>query len=314
MVWISTGREIKILKLSEYKLELFLSTLENGFKIASQGIFSMIGNRAIDAIVGLHLGAAVLGQFKIIMRVYELLAQLTINPVGLVAFASLPKLAHDKEALRRISYQMTEICMIFFVPMLAGLGLTAAEWVPLVLGDQWMGTIPSIQILAFISVANVYIQFQMPVFLALQRNTFVLKQSAVRLVMSTGFCWVAAQFSIEAVIAAFVAQFYIFMCYNKVVLQRTIGGSVQEDVRMVSPIVLATFVMAAAVVTAQHFIKTPWLALDLAIMIVIGAASYGGFYVCFFRANAIKIWQGALNTLKKTPAAPETLDQASVEI
>lgn len=308
-VWIASGREIRLLPLQRYRFRLFANIFQNGFKISSQGLFTMISNRIVDAIVGLYLGAAALGQFKIIMRVYEMITQMSITPVATVAFSALPKLARDRAALSQAYNQMLEVCMVLYVPALVGLGLTAPDWVPLVLSDKWLDAIPSLQILSLICIGTVFLQFQNPLFLALQKNSFLLKQSTFKMVFIVVLCLIAAQFSVEAVVAAFIVQYYVLVIYNMFVVRRDLGRSLSEDFALTAPSTIAVLGMSIAVLAVETYARLSIPAADLAIAAATGAAVYTGIFLLFFRRHAVKLIGGAAKMLKREAPDAKALNE-----
>lgn len=113
------------------------------------------GAQQIDKIlVGRRNGAATLGAYNLAddvaaMPVTELLA-----PIGRVLFPAFVQLADDPPALRRTFMLAFGIQLLVALPAGVGLALVADLAVPLLLGAQWLPTVPLLQILALISIAT----------------------------------------------------------------------------------------------------------------------------------------------------------------
>lgn len=112
----------------------------------------MATNAALEAdnlVVGRWLGAEALGLYS---RAYWIAATPAIligRGVGAVLFSTLARVQEDKAKLALAFRRGLTASNLIAVPASAATAVLAPELVAIVLGDQWMGTVVPLQILAF---------------------------------------------------------------------------------------------------------------------------------------------------------------------
>lgn len=270
LVWIS----YRWLPDFSFRFDEARRLLRTGFEIMTASIMNLIGPRVVDAIVGLFLGVALLGQLRIAWRIVDFVNQLTFQPVLGVALSSLSRLQNDKPALRRAFLRFVQVSGLATIPVFVGLALIAVPLFDLMLGPQWAPAVPLFQILVLVSLAAPVNFFFAPTMIAVGATRTVFRQAMLQFVLTAGLAALAAQIGLKAVLAAHVLRTYIMSVLNIAALRRHADLPVFETVRTLVPAACAAAAMAAAVLARQvlYPIADPWMALlaDIAL----GAAVY----------------------------------------
>ena len=128
-------------------------------QFADFGLYQM-GERAanyvssnIDAVlIGTLLGARPLG-------LYNMACNLTTKPIMLinpavtrVAFPVFSRMHHDLPSLRRAYLRVLQLLSLVTVPLMTGMAIVAPRAVPVVLGEQWAGSVRAVQIMAVAAI------------------------------------------------------------------------------------------------------------------------------------------------------------------
>ncbi len=272
-IWFAARKHLHLLKFSQYKISTFVLISKQSLRILSTRISLLLSLRAMDGIVGLHLGEAALGQFKIVWRIFELLTQLALAPLSSVALAAFPKLIPDNEALRKFYNTMITFSLVLFVPMMTGLAFTGTEWVPLVLSDKWIDVIPMFMILSVTSVQYVLSEYQSYLQVSMRWNHFIFKQNITKLILSVTATYIGAQFSIAWVLILYAVYSHGLAIYNAWAINRDRGWPWSDMVKTIYPSALAAIAMVGVLKVADHYIAAEAITL-LVMNVAIGAAAY----------------------------------------
>lgn len=111
--------------------------------------------RSADFIIGRQLGAGTLGVFTVSYEVSNLPSTEMVAPINRVLFPSYVQLANDTDGLRESFSSTLGLIALVILPASIGLAAVADPLVRVVLGNQWLQTIPVISLLALAGAANV---------------------------------------------------------------------------------------------------------------------------------------------------------------
>lgn len=182
-------------------------------------------------LIGLFLGPKALGLYFV---AYQLVVKplLLLNPpLTRVAFPVFAKRGKDDAALRRGFLEVTRLVAFVVGPLLAGIAVTAGHLVPVVFGEQYVGSIVLIQILATIGLTKALSHPIGSVLLAKDRPDLGFKIGVVNLVVLTLALLIGVQFGVEGVAVAYLAIGLAINVAWPFVLERTLGLSPADYLR-----------------------------------------------------------------------------------
>jgi O-antigen/teichoic acid export membrane protein len=225
-------------------------------------------------IIGRLLGPAALGFYTLAYQIVTI-PQTRINPmVTRVAFPAFSRVQHDDETLRRGYVKVIKFVTLVTFPMIAGLLLVAPEFIGVVYGSEWLPAVIVLQLLcgvgAFKSLGNPVGS----VYLARGRADLGFYQNLVILVAATVAVVVGARWDIAGVaLALLVIQLPIFLVVQAVV-NRLIGLDFSRYFRGLRSTMIATAVMAAAVLGIRMLPGMNDPVLVLAVSVAAGVIVY----------------------------------------
>jgi len=104
--------------------------------------------RSADFIVAKIAGTQGLGLYNMAQEIVTLPTSELVAPVNRAVYPMYARLLGDLSQLRRTYLQVLSMVAMIALPAAIGIGLTASLLVPILLGSNWLETIPLMQVLA----------------------------------------------------------------------------------------------------------------------------------------------------------------------
>jgi len=131
--------------------------------------------RSSDWIIGRAAGAAPLGTYNVGAEFAALPSTELLAPINRALLPAYSSIAHDRGSLGREYLSVLAVVTLIGIPAVVGLAATAPLFIPVVLGPNWLGAIPVLQILAFMGAANIISANVYPAYLAMGRPDIAMK-------------------------------------------------------------------------------------------------------------------------------------------
>ena len=113
--------------------------------------------------------------------------------------------------MRQAFYTATQLSSLVAFPAFLGMAILAPELVPFLFGENWLPSIPVMQVLAFIGILHGIEYFNQSVILAMGKPALRLKINAVNAVGNVIAFMIVIRWGILAVAAAYVIRGYLFL-------------------------------------------------------------------------------------------------------
>jgi teichuronic acid exporter len=112
------------------------------------GTLSWFGYSNADSLIlGRLAGAATLGQYRFSVGLASLPGEKLVNVLTSVTLPVFSAIKHDRDRLRALLLDLTEIIAVITMPSLAMLGYLAPTAVPMLFGAQWIPAVQTVQLL-----------------------------------------------------------------------------------------------------------------------------------------------------------------------
>ena len=177
-----------------------------GSSLTTVGVLALVLDNLDYFVIGRRLGAEDLGYYTMAFRLPELLVVGVCIVVGQVLFASF-----------------TTMVSLLTVPLGVGLAALAPEVVDLMLGPQFVPSVPLLQLLGLYSAAYSLSFFAGEVYKAIDRARILIWVSLVRLVVFAPVLWWAAGHSVGRVALAFLLLHLVFVVVRLVILRSVLA-------------------------------------------------------------------------------------------
>jgi O-antigen/teichoic acid export membrane protein len=227
------------------------------------------------ALIGYFLGPVALGLYGVSWRIVEILYLLLIRPVSDVALPTFARLQDDMHRLRQVLHAARRLSAVIAMPTFVGLALVAPELLPMVLGGDWDGAVPVVQLLAIAGVAMSISSTSGMVPQALGRWDVTLITRAVAAALIVAAILSVREAGLVAIAAGVAAGTLLMIPVHFYVVGRLTATPASAQVFAYAPIVAAALVMAAAVLGWRQVLIDDLANITLlATSVVLGAAVY----------------------------------------
>ncbi len=138
--------------MHSYRPRLSLRAREELFKFSKWLLFSNIlgffRTRFSDFIIGRIAGLHSLGLYNIAFEISNMPSTYLVAPINRAVYPGYTKLLSNHDDLRENFLNVFSILVILLFPVSVGITLTADLVVRIFLGDNWLGTVPLMQLLS----------------------------------------------------------------------------------------------------------------------------------------------------------------------
>lgn len=240
-------------------------------------------------LVGWLVGVTDAGLYFMTQRVGVLPTQELLSPLLRILFPAFSDLGGDVPRLRRAAGESINALSSLSLPAGFGFALVAAEFVPLVLGQQWAPIVPLLVVLVPYLGLRSTLSMTLPCVLALGRTRLLFQVStAYALVHVPVFVAGTAMFGLPGAIGSIVVAGVLYWSLNAWLLHTLLGISLGQILRQLRRPLAATALMVAAVaglaaVSPLAALAANAPALSLVVKVVVGGAVFVGALYAIWR-------------------------------
>jgi PST family polysaccharide transporter len=203
-------------------------------------------------IVGRLLGIAEAGFYFMTQRIGVLPTRELVSPLQRILFPSFSELTADRARLRRAALESINVIGSLSLPAGFGFALVAADFVPLVLGDQWGAIVPLLVILVPYLGLRATLSMALPCVMALGRTRLLFGVSfAYAIVHLPLFIGCTAAFGLSGAIWSIVGAGVLYTSLNAWMLHRTVGLTPGELIVQLRRPLTAALAMVGAILALR---------------------------------------------------------------
>jgi PST family polysaccharide transporter len=247
-----------------------------GISVVGNNTLNVLVRRSDDLLIGYFLGPTLLGFYTIGYRLLLIIIRLVTTITTTVAFPAFSRLQDNPERMRRAFYNVTQYTSLLAFPVFIGMGVLAPELVPTLFGQQWIPSIPVMQVLALIGILQSVLFFNGNVIRASGKPAWEFGIMVLNTVFSVLGFLIAVRWGIVAVAASFVVVGYLLAPVSYAVVNRLIQINVGTYLRQFMAPLLSSLMMVAAILGLKFIFGPQDLNkyIELAIYIAGGALTY----------------------------------------
>ena len=268
-----------------------------GGVMAAGQFFWFLQSQADVFIGGRWFSAHQLGIYTTALFLAQIFVSKFVPPLNEVAFSAYARIQHDDAAVSRAFVRSVRIIMLAAMPFYAGLAVTAYPLVLTVLDATWVEVAPVVQIIAlampFMTIQVLY----SPACDARGRPGIGARNGAFgALVLATTFL-VGVHWGPVGLAWSWVVAYPVYLAVSSWRSLPVIGVAPLALVRAVAPAAIAAAVMAGVVRLVETLLPPLAPPVQLAILVGVGAATYGGWLALFARGTVREL----IAILRKRP-------------
>jgi len=260
--------------------------------VRAMGGFSayMLGHRLLyylqangdRLLIGRVLDAAALGVYAVAYNTMLVPATKLGGPLQRVFSPAFSRLQDEPERIAAAWVRVLRVLAAVSVPALGGLVVVAPDFVPLVLGGQWEGAVPVVQLLAWVGIVQALQSLTTDVLMARGRARTIFRFSLLVTGAHLAAFAVGLHWGVTGVAAAYAISTTLAEPVLAVLAARSVGLSPLALVRGVSGVFQATAATCAAVLAVRLALADADAAQRLAACVSAGVLTY--VPLCAWRA------------------------------
>ena len=254
------------LRFSFQHLQSFLNF---GLNILALKFLAFCNKRTDNLLIGYFLGEVALGYYLIAFRVLEVMTQLLVSTTKQVALPTFSRLQTEPERFRQAFYKVTLFTSLIAFPTFLGMIIFTRELVLTLFGDQWLPSVPVMQILGFAGILNAISFFNGSVFMAMGKPSWKLRLSLLNAVLNLIACLLAVKWGIVAVAIAYVVSSYLGFPVSQWTISQLIHVPPRKYLQQFITPTICSLLMVLGILTAKYFLMD---LINEKVLIVIGTA------------------------------------------
>jgi PST family polysaccharide transporter len=225
-------------------------------------------------VVGHALGSVALGLYTLAFKVPDAALVALAFVLYNLLLPTFVQLGDDRDELRGAFLTAMHVLTLVLAPAAAGIAILAPALVPFLFGEQWLGSIPVLQLLAIASFFRGVLFAPGAVFPALGRQRLHIGVQLVWALTLSPLLVLAAQRDLVAVGAVQVAAVLVYGAVKLALVRRLLGFAWLDLGRTLLPSLTATALMALALLGLLAALGGAPAAVVVLLGVPLGAAVY----------------------------------------
>ena len=247
-----------------------------GSYIFFSSLLEVFSSQLHAVLIGRYYSAASLGYFNRATSTRDLLQSVMTTIYNSVAFPLFSSFAQDRGRLRESMQKSTVAMMAINLPVMMGLLVTADDLIPTLFGDQWIPSVPYMQVLCLAGMIWPMQVSPLNMLKALGHSKLMFRLGLLKHSVMIMTIAVTAQISILAMAWGLVAVSATAFLINSHYSGRMLNYGALKQLRDVLPYILLSAAMAMMVMlvsAAMSELATGWRALT---QVLAGSVFYLG--------------------------------------
>jgi len=238
-------------------------------------VFYYINNKSIDLIVGKMISTKAAGLYSISQEMATLPVTEIGAPINKASYPAYAKAKNDFKKLAQLFYSTCSMITILALPTALGLYSVAEFFVPVVLGDKWIGAIEVIQLLSLAAFISSLSSNNGYVFMAIGKPRITTAISAIRTVVLLILMFGVISFNdisspALALLCSAIINFFISFAW----LKFEIHISYKNMLTILYRPILSSLIMSMVIWLTKLFYSMRIDLYNLVLLIFIGAITY----------------------------------------
>ncbi len=241
-----------------------------GINISAFNLINFFNRRADDLLIGYFLGLVALGYYSIAYKLLLVMLNVLISTTTKVALPIFSRLQGEPERLISAFYSATQFTSLIVFPVFLCVPILASEFIKVFFGEQWIQSIPVLQVLSLFGPVHLIFFYNNSVILALGKPSWRLWIQVINTVTNVvGFALVV-KFGIVAVASAYVVRGYLVLPISLFAINKLVKINLITYLRLYIVPLVASGVMVATILATKYLFGTylePWMLLGISLLL-----------------------------------------------
>lgn len=205
-----------------FSFQSFKALRTVGLSIMGIELVAYFNSQADKLLIGAFMDAESLGYYYIALQITTVITSLFSSVFGNISLTTFSRVQNDTGALVHWFLRLTSISSFTAIPFFSLVAASAPTLVPFILGAQWEGSVPIIQILALLGVINAAIMFDRNLLIAAGHGRRAFRMTLGQAILGVALILPGLQFGVLGVATAVVLRQYLFWPFRLLQVKRAV--------------------------------------------------------------------------------------------
>lgn len=241
-----------------------------GINISAFNIINFFNRRADDLLIGYFLGLVALGYYSVAYKLLLVMMQVLISTTTKVALPIFSRLQGEPERLLSAFYTATQFTGLIVFPVFLCVPVLAPEFIKVFFGEQWIQSIPVLQVLSLIGPVHLIFFYNNSVILALGKPSWRLWIQVINTATNVVGFALAVKWGIVAVASAYVIRGYLLLPISLLAINKLVKINLTNYLRLYIVPLVASGVMVATILATKYLLGTlvkSWILLVISLLL-----------------------------------------------
>lgn len=276
-----------------FSKESFKNLFSFGSKLLVANIISALYAKAYDMVIGKKYDKASLGLFSRADKFNQFASSNISGVLQRVSFPVLSSIQDDDERLKRAYKKYMQLSALVVFPLILGMCGIARPMIEVLLGKDWMGCVPMLQILAFAYLWDCVVMVNLNLIYVKGHSDYVLKLEIIKKIIAFAILATTLFFDLTVICCGRVVYSLIAFYLNTYYTNKLLNYGFITQLRELAPILMMSLVITAIGLAMSAFINNAIIALIVSLIIFPIA------YVCMCYILKIEAFNELLEIIKK---------------
>jgi PST family polysaccharide transporter len=258
-----------------------------GFAVMTDRAFTIFGDSFDYLLIGLYYSAdkAALGLYTLAYRLPDLLIINTLSVLAVVFFPAFASIQSQPDLLRKSFLASLRYVQLLVTPLCLGMLVAAEPIIRVIFGDQWLTSIPLMQILSLYALV-LSIGFHVgDIYKAIGRPDILLKLAIPIFIVRLTALWIGSQYSLIGIATGHLVAASVELVIRASVTTRVIKVTLLQMLQQLTAFIAGMALLVFAV-PVMYFMRDAAPFAQLIVVSFSGAVGYLGA-VWFLERDAI---------------------------
>lgn len=255
--------------------------LSFGLNMTGTNIVGFLSKRSDELLIGYFLGPAALGYYHVGYRLVRVMIEFLGQTVNNVAWPAFARMQSTPKRLREVFYRATAGVSFLAFPATLGVCAVAPEFVRVVFGEQWIPSIPVMQILSFLGLIQVLMLIQESVLVGMGKPQWRFGLKTALGIGSLAAFFVAVHWGIVAIAFAYLFIHLMFVPVSLHLVGRIISTNYRTYIFHCLGPAVASIIMIGVIQITKIWTQEFSSGVELGSLIVVGVFVYSIIIILF---------------------------------
>ncbi len=258
---------VKWVPRSRFSLDSFHRLFSFGSKLLVANLISALYAKIYDVVVGKKYSASMLGLYSRADKFNQFASSNISGILQRVSFPVLSQIQDDDTRLLSAYRKYLQMSALVVFPLIMGLCGVARPLIQLLLGQEWMGCVPLMQILSFAYLWDCVVIVNLNLIYVKGHSDYVLRLEVIKKSVAFAILIATLPFGLIPICMGRVAYAIISFYLNTYYTRKLLGYGFFAQLRELLPLIILSLMVAALGWLCSWWLDNAWWALLTALAV-----------------------------------------------